>query len=112
MAKKIAELNMKQAVKSYNDIMASIGYEHNMIGTEFSEDTEDWNLRDMVAECDYTLSCYYEDGHANGDMRYSEDEYERDLWKSETGALKKFIKKYEPFIKDMECATGHCSQYD
>ena len=105
-------LNIKTAIKRYNDIMGNIGYEHNQIDTCFSEGTENWNLRDMIAECDYILSCYYEEGHCNGDMRYSEDEYERKLWRSETGRLKRFIEAYKPFIKDLKCATGHCSSYD
>lgn len=108
----MAELNMKAAIKKYNEIMMGIGYEHNTIGTSFSEDTDNWNLRDMVAECDYTLSCYYESGHCNADMRYSDDKYERDLWKSETGKLKRFIKHYAPFIDDMKCTMNHCSIYD
>lgn len=105
-------LNMIVATKRYNDIMMDIGYEHNTIGTEYSEDTDGWNLRDMVAECDYTLSCYYEDGHCNAEMRYSTDPEERRMWKSETGRLRRFIKAYEPFIGDMVVATGHCSSYD
>ena len=104
-------LNMKRAIERYNDIMMAVCYEHNTIGTCFSENTENWNLRDMVAECDYTLSTYYECGHANEEMRRG-DEDERKYWRSETGRLKRFIKAYEPFIKDMTCYQGHCSQYD
>ena len=108
----IKELNMKRAIKRYNDIMNTIGYEHNTIGTDYSEGTENWNIRDMVAEADYTLSTYYEDGHANCDMRYSEEPDERKYWRSETGRLKRFIDAYKPFIWDVDCAEGHCSQYD
>lgn len=105
-------LNMETAIRRYNNIMEVIGYEHNTIGTWFSEGTDNWNLRDMVAEADYTLSTYYEDGHCNGGMRYSDEPDERKMWKSETGRLQRFIKAYEPFIKDMRCAEGHCSKYD
>ena len=105
------KLNMKTAVKRYNGIMEAIGYEHNTIGTIFSEDTEKWNLRDMVAEADYTLSTYYEEGHCNCDMRNG-DEDERKMWRSETGKLARFIKAYEPYIKEMKCSQGHCSRYD
>ena len=45
----IKELNMKRAIKRYNDIMNVIGYEHNTIGTRYSEGTENWNKRDMLA---------------------------------------------------------------
>ena len=108
----MAELNMKEAIRKYNNIMMTLGYEHNAIDPDWGEDTENWNLRDMVAECDYTLSCYYEEGHCNNDMRYSSDEYERKCWKSETGRLKRFINRYASYINDMKCATRHCSQYD
>ena len=105
-------LNMETAIKRYNGIMGDIGYEHNQIGTRLSENTDNWNLRDMVAECDYALSCYYEEGHVNGDMRYSEDPEERKIWRSETGKLERFIKAYEPFIEGLTCFEGHCSKYD
>ena len=105
-------LNMKKAIERYNDLMMRLCYEHVTIGTRFSEGTEDWNIRDMVAEADYVLSCYYEEGHCNGDMRYSDDEEERKLWRSETGRLKRFINAYEPFIEGVRCSENHCSDYD
>ena len=108
----MAKLNMETAIKRYNDIMGKIGYEHNQIGTCFSEDTDDWNLRDMVAELDYVYSCYFEEGHCNGDMRYSDDPDERRMWRNETARIKRFIDRYAPYVKDMTCAQGHCSSYD
>lgn len=102
------KVNMTTAVKKYNDIMEMLCYEHNTIGTRLSEGTENWNLRDMVAECDYVLSTYYEWGHCNHDLK-SEEPNE---WKRETGYLRRFIKRYEPFVQDMICAEGHCSMYD
>lgn len=101
-----------QALKKYNEIMNDLGYEHNMIGDVLSEGTANWNLRDMVAECDYTLSTYYEYGHYNGEMRFSDDADERRLWASQVGKLKRFIAHWSPYIEDMVCAEGHCSQYD
>lgn len=106
------DLVFKRAIKSYNNIMMSIGYEFLTIGTKYSENTENWNIRDLVAEADYTLSNYYEDGHINGDMRYSDDPEERKMWKSETGKLQRFIKAYEPYIKGVKCHERHCSNYD
>ena len=105
-------LNMNSAIKRYNNIMYDLCYEFATIGTRFSENTEKWNLRDMVAECDYRLSTYYEYGHMNEELRHSDDEYERKMWRSEVGKLTRFINAYKPFIKDMECTEGHCSQYD
>lgn len=104
-------LNMKSAIKRYNNIMSMLCYEHLTIGTNLSEDTEGWTIRDMVAECDYVLSTYYEGGHVNGDLRYGDAE-ERAMWRRETGFLKRFIKTYEPFAINYECVSGHCSKYD
>ena len=105
-------LNMVTALKKYNDIMYSLCYEHNTIGQPLSENTSEWNLRDMVAECDYVLSTYYEAGHSNEEMRHNHDEDECKTWHSDVGRLRRFIKRYEPFIEDMVCAEGHCSRYD
>ena len=105
-------LNMESALKRYNNLMYELGREHNTIGCTLSENTDEWNLRDMVAECDYELSTYYECGHCNEEMRHSADVDERKMWRSEVGKLTRFIKTYEPFIDDMICAEGHCSKYD
>ena len=99
---------MDTAIKRYNDIMETIAYEHLTIGTKFSESTDNWNLRDMVAECDYVLSTYYEHGHANAEMKYKD----RGTWKSETGKLSRFINTYKHFIGNMKCFSKHCSKYD
>ena len=105
-------LNMKSAIKRYNGIMQCIGYEYLTIGTNLSEGTANWNIRDMVAECSYLLSTYYDDCHANGELRYSDDESDRKAWASETGKLKRFIAAYVPFIENVKCTDGHGSKYD
>lgn len=102
------QLNMEKVIERYNGIMCCIAYEHCTIGTSFSESTDGWNLRDMVAECDYILSTYYEPGHANEEMKH--EDYK--AWKSDTGKLQRFIKAYEPYITEMKCVSGHCSRYD
>ena len=105
-------LNMKSAIRWYNAIMNAIGYEHKTIGEPWSDGTGDWNLRDMVAEMDYVLGCYYEDGHVLGDMRTG-DADERRMWRSETGRIKRFIQVYSKYVTDMKCTAGHCSsRYD
>lgn len=108
----VTDKQMTSAVKKYNDIMETIGYEHNTIGTDWSENTDKWNLRDMVAECDYTLSTYYEWGHCNAEMKDSDDPYERKMWRSETARLKRFIDRWKPFVADMKCSENHCSNFD
>jgi len=105
------ELKITQITEKYNEIMIELGYEHNTIGTRLSESTDGWNLRDMVAEMDYTLSTYYEDGHANEAMRHGEPE-EKKMWKNQTAKMKRFINHYEKYIEDMICETNHCSEYD
>lgn len=106
------ELNIKTAVKKYNDLMMMLGYEYNTIGTDFSEDTENWNLRDMVSEARYILETYYEEGHCNCDMRYDSDKDVRRRWKTETTKLRNFIEKYKSYIVNMKCTVGHSSCFD
>ena len=106
------KLNLETAIKRYNSIMQSIGYDHLTIGTSLSEDTDGWNIRDMVAECDYVLGTYFEDGHCNAEIRYSDDADDRKAWWSETGKLKRFIEAYKPFIDGIKCVSGHCSRFD
>ncbi len=106
---KLTDKQFASALRKYNEIMWYLCYEFNTIGTSFSENTQNWNLRDMVAECDYVLSTYYETGHCNCD-ELKRDNYK--AWRSETGKLKRFIAHWEPYISDMKCASGHCSRYD
>ena len=98
----------KKATKRYNDIMTCLGYEHNTINTRFSENTDNWNLRDMIAECDYILSTYYENGHGNNDLKY--ECYKQ--WLSDVNRLKRFINRFEVYINDIKCTIRHCSKYD
>jgi hypothetical protein len=110
-------LNMETVRKRYNGIMYDLGLDHLTVwekGSKAEEGSEakGWNLRDMVAEADYQLGLYYEEGTLAGDMRYSDYESERKAWRSESGKLERFIKAYLPFTEGMECTTGHCSQYD
>ncbi len=105
------ELDLKKVIKRYNSIMWELCYEHLTIGTTLSEETENWNLRDMVAEADYILSTYYEHGHVNNDL-LNEGVETRKAWRRETGRLRRFIEAYEPFIGNMKCSEGHCSRFD
>ncbi len=104
-------LNMEKAIKRYNDIMMDCGWEHGTIGTSLSENTENWNLRDMVAEADYLLSCYYESGHCRFEDKFLGEDNRR-IWLSETGKLSRFINTYKKFINNIAATEGHCSQYD
>lgn len=105
---KLKTYNHEKAVSRFNDIMYSIGCEWCCIAEENHNTI--WNIRDMVAECDYWLSCYTEAGHCRYDDRLlSKEDYA--IWRSEKGMLERFIKTYKPFIENMLAETGHCSHF-
>lgn len=113
----------KQAVKTYNAIMFSVCLEHATIGTNFSENTDGWNLRDLVSEMQYQLDMWtdpdcmsWQDAHdpiqpvdvINGRSR-KRWLYE---WSKSKARMERFINKYKPLIKGLTCTVGHCSIYD
>ena len=114
----------EEAKKRYNRLMMDYCIEHATIGTNFSENTEDWNLRDMVSEAQYHLDCCFEEGNANSEasnIEYLMDTYgvDRDIakldhadWLRKVRRFRAFIKAYEGAVKDIKCAQGHCSCYD
>lgn len=104
----VTEKQFAQAKRKYNEIMNCLCREHLTIGERLSEGTENWNLLDMVAECDYQLSTYYEVGHCNEELKH--EDYK--IWRSETGKLKRFIAHWLPYTEGMACTQGHCSVYD
>lgn len=81
----------EQAKERYNKLMFSLALEHKTIGTEYSEDTENYTVKDMAEECKYWHDTYYEDGHLNYELR-KED---RNMWKSEKDRLWRFWNKYK-----------------
>ena len=112
-------LNVKSAIKRYNDIMLSIAREHNCIGNAYAERTEKWNLRDMVSEMQYTLDLWNDDTSLAWEDAHDPDQPIRNgrpawlyNWQKEKARMKRFIEAYAPFCGDMECHTGHCSIYD
>ncbi len=130
------EFNFEQAKAEYNSIMFDYCWEHCTIGTRFSEDTDGWNLRDMVSEAQYHLDTCYEEGHAENEGRYpeyrkidsscilSEEKYRRvirhneqekelhEYWLRKTRRLRTFVRKYKKHIEQLECVSGHCSDFD
>jgi len=113
------ELNMKTAIRCYNNIMFDIAREHNTIGTSFSENTSNWNLRDMVSEMQYTLDIWndpdcmaWQDAHDESQPIWNGRKEWLYNWQKERARMKRFIDTYKPFIDDLECAVGHCSKYD
>lgn len=102
----------EKAVTTYNNIMMDLGREYDTIGTEYSVNTQNWNLRDLVSECAYQLSTYFEGEHFNAEMRYSEDKRDRREWKNQTSRLQRFIDKYKPFVINETATQKHCSEWD
>ena len=103
-----------QAVKRYNKLMFGMCLEFLTIGTDLTEEREvkaNWNIRDLVSECQYQLDTYYEDGHNNHEL-LNEGEEGRRMWRSETGKYRRFIDAYKPYIKSIKCHSMHCSKYD
>lgn len=105
-----------KAITQYNNIMWDICREHNTIGTSLSENTENWNLRDMVSEMQYTLDIYndpdclpWQDAH---DPYQPPHKPWLKEWQKEKARMKRFIDKYKDEALTMECYEGHCSKFD
>ena len=118
-APKEGRQTMKQAIKTYNNIMFDICREYNTIGTSFTEAPEDrnnWNLRDLVSEMQYTLDVY-----KDPNCRYWEEAHDdcqpvgkpwMKEWKAEIARMQRFINKYKDEALTMEVMEDHCSKYD
>lgn len=98
----------ESAKKKYNEIMMRICHEYATIGTDYSENTDGWNIRDMVAEADYCLSCYYESGHADNEMKREDPK----RWHAEVGYLTRFINHWAKHCVGIRCLEDHCSKFD
>lgn len=103
-------------ITAYNNIMFDLCYEHLTIGTNLSEGTANWNLRDMVSEMQYTLDkwndpdcIYWQDAH--DDTQPAHKPWLKN-WNNERARMKRFINKYKDEALKMECTEGHCSIYD
>ena len=99
-------LNMESAVKRYNKLMNSIGREHLTIGEKLSEDTDGWNLRDMVSEAQFQRDYFY----SQENRPYDSDELKE--WISEKKKLERFINTYKEYITDLKTTQNHSSDWD
>lgn len=114
----------EEAKKRYNSMMNDLGLEFLTIGQNLSEGTQNWNIRDMVSECQYQLDVCFEDDNANSEGRYISELIERYSyseidakrahveWLSKTMKLRNFIKKYKDVALQEKCSQGHCSCFD
>ena len=107
---------MTQSVKTYNQIMNDICREYLTIGERYSEGTQNWNLRDMVSEMQYTLDrymdkdcIYWQDAH--DETQPSHNPWLKE-WKNVIARMRRFINKYKDEAMQMNCTEGHCSIYD
>lgn len=103
----------------YNNLMYDIAFEHNTIGTQLSENTNGWNLRDAVSETAYTLelwqdpdSIFYADAHEEYYGDRQELIRQRKMWTREIARMKRFINKYKTEALTMHCTVNHSSDYD
>lgn len=132
----ISKRRMETAVKKYNALMYRLCLDFLTIGTrdsEFPEEKAQWNLRDMVSECQYQLDMYSEEGTAQWEALHwldgekltiedlLNDQFMRDFTyrtrgvqtaRDEMKELRKFINTYKNDVVGMECHEGHCSMWD
>lgn len=104
------------ALKQYNNLMNDICREHLTIGTSFSEGTQNWNLRDMVSEVQYTLDLYNDPDTIYWDDAHDDSQPPNrpwyTQWYNEKERMKRFINKWKDEALKMECTESHCSKYD
>ena len=105
-----------RALKTYNNIMYDIARDHNTIGTKAAENTDEWTLRDMVSEMQYTLDQYMDPDciywmDAHDECQGFSKPWLRE-WQNATRRMKRFIKTWERAAIMEQCAVNHCSDYD
>ena len=80
---------MEKIRERYKKLMHELSLEY------LADEADGLIVEDMVKECEYWLSCYYEDGNSLADMRYDEDPHVRKIWRSHTEKLKRFIARFK-----------------
>lgn len=110
---------MKKAVDWYNSIMFSLAREHHSIGTKLSENTDGWNIRDMVSEVQYTIDLYEDPGCRYWDAAHDETQPRENgvgvwykEWRNIIARMKRFVAQYKDEALTMECVSSHHSKYD
>ncbi|BAL83509.1 hypothetical protein SELR_18010 [Selenomonas ruminantium subsp. lactilytica TAM6421] len=88
------------ALKRYNAIMESTGKEHLTIETQLSENTEGWNVADMVAECKAQIE-FCNDAIYGAD---TETSYE---YRLERTKFERFVKRFAPQIGNVKTIVEH-----
>lgn len=99
--------DFEKALPKFDELICDYYSEDDTV-EDNEEKRENWNLRDLVAEMDYCLSRFYEEGNCNFEDR--KDDY--DEWLSATRRMKRFIQRWLPKCNKMKPYEGHCSYYD
>ena len=100
------EENIKQALKTYNQLILDFGYDDKIIAP--GTDCENWNIRDMVSEIEYIRSTFYDKSHNNSKLR----DADLRIFNNLTWRLRYFIRTYKPYIEGVKAHTKHNSKYD
>lgn len=101
------ESDFERAMKKYDELI-TLFYSGDETVEDNEERRKNWNLRDLIAEMDYCLSRYYEEGNAC----FEDMKYDYNGWLSATKRMKRFIKRWLPKCKYMKPSEEHCSHYD
>lgn len=99
--------DFEKAVGKYDELISVFYSGDDTIGDD-EEKKKKWNLRDLVAEMDYCLFRYYEEGNAC----FEDRKYDYDKWLSATRKMKRFIQRWLPACEGMKPYEEHCSHYD
>lgn len=91
--------NLDYIKRSFNELLYEWGY---------TRDVTNWTIRDIVSEAEYIRSTYYQKGHVNNDMRYTDIEE----WTRRTQRIRYYIRTYKPYIESVTCCQKHNSKYD
>lgn len=99
--------DFEKAVKKYDELI-TLFYSGDETVEDNAEKRENWNLRDLIAEMDYCLSRYYEEGNAC----FEDRKYDYKEWFSAVKRMKRFIQRWLPKCNHMRPYEKHCSYYD
>lgn len=99
--------DFEKALPKFDELIC-VYYSEDDTVEDNEEKRKNWNLRDLIAEMDYCLFRYYEEGNCN----FEERKYNYDEWLSAVKKMKRFIQRWLPKCKDMKPYEEHCSHYD
>lgn len=82
-------LQFDKIMSRYDNLMNSLCFEGSKVNNLLEEKNEIITIKNLVEECKYCLSLYYEEGNSR-----SREENDTN-WLSETNKLKRFINRYD-----------------